>query len=266
MARSPALTVITPTLNAEAYLAECLASVQDQSVPGVEHLVVDGGSTDRTAEIAQAVPGVKWVAGPGLRQTAAINAGVRLATGSVVAWLNADDLYLPGAVHSVLDRFAAEPTLALVYGDCQVIGPAGETLWWERPGPYDFPRLLRRGNYIAQPAAFIRRSAFDQLGLLDETLDYGMDYDFWLRLRGQNVAYMARPMAAFRWHPDSKSARGQMQSWREFLLIVRRHGGGWTPAIAWAYVRCGLTIARTRVGASITGATPVRPVTRGSSY
>src|SRR5207237_1142425 len=103
----------------------------------------------------------------------------------------------------------------------------------------------------------------DQIGYLDESLDYGMDYDLWLRMRGRHVAYVPRPLACFRWHAQSKSARGQLRSWSEFLRIVRRHGGGWTPEIAWAYTRCLITIARVRLSESATGSWPVRPVTRG---
>jgi hypothetical protein len=124
--------------------------------------------------------------------------------------------------------------------------------------------LLRRGNYLAQPAVFFRRGIFADLGYLDESLDYGMDYDLWLRLRGTRVVYVPRTLASFRWHPDSKSSSGQLRSWNEFLLIVRRHGGGWTPEIAWAYARCLVTVARTRLGRSVTGSTPVRPLTRGT--
>jgi glycosyltransferase involved in cell wall biosynthesis len=260
------ISVITPTLNAEAYLRDCLASVQNQAIDGLEHLVIDGGSSDHTAEIACQYPTVTWISRPGLNQTQAINAGLRLASGKIVAWLNADDLYLTGVLQLVIQQFRVDTNVELLYGDCQVIGPNNEPLWWEQPGPYDFRRLLRRGNYIAQPAAFMQRRLFDAVGYLDESLEYGMDYDLWLRLRGHRVAYLPRPLASFRWHPDSKSARGQLRSWNEFLRIVRRHGGGWTPQIAWAYIRCLLTIARMRVTHAATGSTPVRPLTRGTTW
>jgi glycosyltransferase involved in cell wall biosynthesis len=258
------ISVVTPTLNAATYLHECLASVSAQHVASVEHLIVDGGSTDRTGEIARQYSDAVWFSRPGLGQSEAINQGLRRAVGEVVAWLNADDLYLAGALPFVLDRFNADPSLDALYGDCEVIGPDGHPLWWERPGPSDFRRMLRRGNYIAQPAVFLRRRVFDDLGYLDESLHYGMDYDFWLRLRSRRIEYVPRPLARFRWHPDSKSARGQMRSWNEFIRIVKRHGGGWTPEIAWAYARCLITIARVRLGHSITGSTPLRPLTRGT--
>ncbi len=242
---TPAISVITPTLDASRHLEDCLASVRAETAIQVEHLVIDGGSTDGTAVIARAAPGVVWLECPGLNQSAAINAGLRQARGDVVAWLNADDLYVPGALPLVTERFRLTPGLEVLYGDCDVVGVHGELLWRETPGPYDFRRLLRRGNYIAQPAVFLRKRALERVGYLDERLDYAMDYDLWLRLPGVRVQYVNRALAAFRWHPASKSATGQIAAWRENLRIVRRYGGGWTPELAWSFFRCLLTLART---------------------
>ncbi|MBV9543176.1 MAG: glycosyltransferase, partial [Chloroflexi bacterium] len=254
---------VTPTLNAERYLEACLASVARQGVE-VEHLLVDAGSTDRTLEMARASVRVQVIEQRGSSQTQAINVGLEQARGAVVAWLNADDMYADGALRFVVDRFAEEDNLDVLYGDCQVIGPNGEPLWFERPGTYDFRRLLRRGNYIAQPAAFVRRSVFERIGYLDESLVYAMDYDLWLRVRGLDVRYVPRSLAAFRWHVGSKSATSQLAGWREYLRIVRKHGGGWTPEMGWAYARLLLTLARTKVSEVVTGSTPLRPLTRGT--
>jgi glycosyltransferase involved in cell wall biosynthesis len=256
-------SVVTPTLNAERYLAECLASVQSQREPNLEHLVVDGGSTDSTERIARQFPSVSFASRPGLNQARAINDGFRRASGEVVAWLNADDAYVEGALSAVLAEFAADPKLDVLIGDCEVIGPSSQHLWWERPGPYDFRRLLRRGNYVAQPAVFLRRRTLEAVGFLDESLELGMDYDLWLRLRGHQVMYMSRALARFRWHADSKSASRQMQSWREALRIVRRYGGGWTPHLASAYVRCLMTSGRVQLVWLLTGSKPLRRLTGG---
>jgi glycosyltransferase involved in cell wall biosynthesis len=239
----PSISIVTPTLNAERYLAQCLASVRSQGYPDLEHLVVDGGSMDATQRIV-VENGARWVSRPGLTQTAAINAGLRSATGEVVAWLNADDLYAPGTLATVADRFAASPHLDALYGDCDVIGERGQRLWRQEPGAYDFDRLLRRGNTLAQPAVFLRRRVFDQVGYLDESLDFGMDYELWLRLRGLQIEYLPRVLAAFRWHPASKTASNNPANWRELITIVRRHGGGWTPQLVWLFARARLTLAR----------------------
>jgi GT2 family glycosyltransferase len=109
---------------------------------------------------------------------------------------------------------------------------------------YDFERLLRRGNTLAQPAVFLRRRVFDRVGYLDESLHYGMDYELWLRLRDLQVEYLPRVLAAFRWHRASKTANGNAANWRELLVIVRRHGGGWTPRLMWLFARARFTLAR----------------------
>src|SRR5205807_3996370 len=139
---SLSVSVVTPTLNADRYLPERLASLRAQGETPIEHLVVDGGSTDRTLDLVRANGVSVCVERPGLNQSAAINAGLRAATGEVVAWLNADDAYAAGALPRVVDHFATDPGLDALIGDCAVIGPSGESLWCQRPGQYDFDRLL----------------------------------------------------------------------------------------------------------------------------
>jgi glycosyltransferase involved in cell wall biosynthesis len=240
------ITVVTPTLNAERYLPGCLASIQAQSYPNIEHLMIDGGSTDRTFELAAAAPIVRWVSLVGANQSAAINAGFRSAAGDIITWLNADDEYAPDALGSVASAFANEPDLEVVFGDCEVIDQRGRVLSCKRPGPYDFERLLTRGNYLPQPAVFLSRRVLDRVGLLDETLEFGMDYDLWLRLRGARTRYLPRVLSRFRWHPESKSARNLSGNWSELVTIVRRYGGGWTLPLAWSFARAHLTAARLR--------------------
>ena len=240
-----AISIITPTLNAEHFLTECLASVDAQQVDGIEHLIVDGGSTDRTQELVRQSR-AKWISCPGQRQAAAINAGLRLAHGEIVAWLNADDLYAPGSLRLVMDRFAANPELDVVFGQCDVIDDSGKLLWRERPGPDAFRHLLERGNALAQPAVFLRKRVFDELGYLDESLEFAMDYEMWLRVQDRRMSYMPRVLAMFRWHKASKTANNLTANWKELLVIVRRYGGGWTPPLAWSFAKARLTVVRQR--------------------
>jgi glycosyltransferase involved in cell wall biosynthesis len=258
---SPGFSIVTPTLNAERYLAECLDSVQAQALPELEHLVVDGGSVDATAAIARARPNVCWVDLPGSNQSAAINYGLRHARHDIVAWLNADDTYRPGALAAVAGCFAEDPELDAVFGDCDGVDPRGRLLWRIRPGEYDFRRLLRRGNYLAQPAAFFHRRLFERVGYLDEELEFGMDFEFWLRLRGCRVRYLPRTLATFRWHDRSKCATNPAGEWRDDMMIIRRYGGGWTPELAWSFTRCLITLGKDAVlrRAARAGWTPRQP-------
>ena len=134
-----------------------------------------------------------------------------------------------------------------MFGDCAVIDAHGKQLWRIQPGPYDFQRLLRRGNTLAQPAVFFHKRVFEAVGYLDEALDFGMDHELWLRLRHVHVEYVPRVLAAFRWHAASKKATKSHANWVELLRIVRRHGGGWTPWLVWLYARARFTLARQRV-------------------
>jgi putative peptidoglycan lipid II flippase len=240
------ISIITPTLNAARFLEGCLSSVRAQRYARIEHIVVDGGSTDGTADMARAAPGVVYIEARGSNQSRAINDGLRAARGDVLAWLNADDEYAPGTLHVVQERFAADPTLDVLYGDCDVLDIKYRALWRETPGPYDFTRLLRGGNYIAQPAVFVHRRVFERLGYLDESFECGMDYEFWLRARHAHIEYVPRVLAIFRWHQNSKTARNQFMCWRELLRAARLYGGGWTPALAWSYSRMLVTVGRQR--------------------
>jgi len=241
------ISIITPTLNAADYLSGCLDSVRSQAYPRVEHIVVDGGSTDASIVLAEAATGVTVVVLGGANQAQAINAGFRRASGTILAWLNADDRYMAGALEAVAQHFAADATLDAVYGDCEVVDERGRGLWYERPGTYDFGRLLRRGNYLAQPAVFLHRRVLERVGYLDESFEYGMDYELWLRLRHCRIEYVPRVLAVFCWRSTSKTARSQFGNWREGMRAARRHGGGWTLPLAWSCSRMLLTVARQRV-------------------
>jgi glycosyltransferase involved in cell wall biosynthesis len=248
------ISIVTPTLNAAKWLPACLANIHAQGYPGTEHIVVDGGSRDATLELAAHAPGVLVLERPGTNQAQAINEGFRAAQGDVLAWLNADDEYTPDTLRLVAAHFEGRPTLDALYGDCDVIDSGTRVLWRERPGPYDFDRLLRRGNYLPQPAVFVHRRLFERTGYLDESFECGMDYELWLRLRDCQVEYVPQVLALYRWYPTSKTAINQFGCWRELLRIVRRYGGGWTPTLAWKFTRMLLTLGRERTQLALKGA------------
>src|SRR5262249_6964344 len=145
--------------------------------------------------------------------------------------------YTPGTLQTVAAAFETRLMLDALYGDCDVIDSGTRLLWRERPGPYDFQRLLRHGNYLPQPAVFVHRRVFERFGYLDESFECGMDFELWLRLRNCQVEYVPRVLALYRWYSTSKTAVNQFGCWRELLRIVRRHGGGWTPTLAWKFSR-----------------------------
>ncbi len=115
-------------------------------------------------------------------QSDAINQGLRLASGDIVAYLNSDDLYLPGGVRAIADGFRQQPTVGLAYGDCRVIDEAGKDLGFLPQHPFNLRRTIERGEFLPQQAVFWRREAMTKVGLLDDSLHYAMDYEYFIRI------------------------------------------------------------------------------------
>jgi glycosyltransferase involved in cell wall biosynthesis len=231
--RSPSITIVTPCLNSRRTLPATLASVRAQRYPGLEHLVVDGGSTDGTLEVLEQAEGIRFVSEPDRGLTDALNKGIGMASGEVIGWLNADDLYLPGALEAVGRAFAEHPEAEWVTGRCLIIDAGGREI--RRPiarykdfllRRYSYPALLTQ-NFVAAPATFIRRDALQAVGLFDERFRYSMDYDVWLSLarRGDPVV-IDKPLAAFRMAEGSLSMTGFEHQFAEHALNAREHGTG----------------------------------------
>lgn len=204
MKSTPLVSIITPSFNAGQRLDRCLASVAAQSYPEIEHIVVDGGSTDDTVDILRAAPNVRYVSEPDEGQADAINKGFEMARGEVMGWLNADDILMPQAVQVTVDALQCEDS-GWTIGDVVVVtGPEGEL---ERPARPDVPRTWRARNVAAQPGSFTTRWALEKVGYLDPSFHYMMDLDLWIRLidAGIKHSYIPRVLAIFEVHDDSKS-------------------------------------------------------------
>jgi glycosyltransferase involved in cell wall biosynthesis len=240
---SPALSIITPVLNGARYIAQTAGSILSGQ-PGVdlEWVVVDGGSTDATLEILAEVADPRITIIPDTRrgQSAAINLGLSRATAPVLAWLGADDLYDSGALAFAAQQLAT-PSPGWLVGQCNIIDPAGQTIRQQITGyknrhlraaatdPHRAHRTLLAGtNFIAQPAVFFNRAALNALpsptAPLDESLHYTMDYDLWLRLwQITPPKVVHRPLASFRFHPDSKSGQVSRAQFDEQLAVAARY-------------------------------------------
>lgn len=222
----PLVSIVTPSLNQGHFIASALESVRTQDYPRIEHIVVDGGSTDRTlAVLAAQSPPLRWVSQPDPGQSAAINRGFRMAGGQIMSWLNADDMLHPGAVRAVVEAFQADPDAMMVYGQADFTDATGLPVESLRPvEPFNLNRLIDVHAYIVQPAAFVRREALAAVGYVDETLHWSMDWDLWIRI-GQRfpVRYMPIPLATVRLHADAKTCRAGVSKLREMHRLVRRH-------------------------------------------
>ena len=235
----PLVTVVTPSLNQGKFIGEALESVLGQDYPHLEHLVADGGSSDGTLEILRAYGGrqpdrLSWTSAPDRGQTEALNEGFRRARGEILGWLNADDVYAPGAIRAAVRAFAAAPAAALVYGRARFIGAAGEDLGpYPVIAPFTWQGLAER-CYICQPAAFIRRQPLVESGLLDERLQSCMDYDLWIRLgKRYEARFIDAELAAQRMHRASKTFARRQQVFAEAFPILKQHYG-YVP-LSWCY-------------------------------
>jgi glycosyltransferase involved in cell wall biosynthesis len=227
----PLVTVVTPSLNQGKFIGEALESVLGQDYPHIEHLVVDGGSTDGTLEILRAYAErypdrLTWTSARDRGQAEALNKGFKRAGGEILGWLNADDVYEAGAFRAVVRAFGGSAEAAVVYGRARFIGAMGEALGsYPVVAPFDWHALAEQ-CYICQPAAFIRRQPLLESGLLDERLHSCMDYDLWIRLGNRyKVQFIDAELAVQRMHAESKTLARRGRMFIESLRTVKRHYG-----------------------------------------
>jgi glycosyltransferase involved in cell wall biosynthesis len=211
------VAIITPSFRQGRFIRATIESVLSQGYPGLEYFVADGGSKDETVKVLTAFGDrIRWVSEPDGGQTAAINKGLRNTTSDIVAYLNSDDVYLPGAIAKAVAFFEKYPDVDVVYGDFHAIDEGGELIDRIKTIPYDSAILLYDANYICQPASFYRRSLLDKIGMFDESLRFLMDYEFFLRAakRGVGFKMIAEPLAAIRFHGDCKTLSDGVHPWR----------------------------------------------------
>ena len=239
MSELPSLTIVTAALNSAATIAETIESVRTQDYGGpLEHIVVDGGSTDGTVEIVRAA-GLRYVSEPDRGLTHALNKGIAMADGDVVGSINADDTYLPGALARVGAAFAAHPEAEWVTGPCTIVDGEGNEIRRRVTAYKDFFlrhhsfRLHLMQNHVSAPATFVRRSALEAVGGYDERFRWSADYDLWLRLgrRGDPVV-LDTPLATFRMAGETLSLTGFEGQFAEHAQNAREQGEGHPVAVA----------------------------------
>lgn len=195
---------------------------KNQANCSLEYMVVDGGSNDGSLEIIQRYAGdlAWWVSEPDAGQAEAINKGLQRARGEYVAWLNSDDLYLPGAVAQAVQALEADPDASIVFADAITIDAQGRKLNDLKFGDWGIDELMRF-RIICQPAVFMRRSALERAGYLDLSFHYLLDHHLWLRLAQQGaVRHAGGVWAAARHHPQAKNVAHAAGFGREAFRIL----------------------------------------------
>jgi glycosyltransferase involved in cell wall biosynthesis len=223
----PIVSLVTPSYQQAAYLGACVDSVLAQSYPAIDYCVVDGGSTDGSVEMLRGYgERVRWRSERDGGQAAALNAGFREATGEIFGFLNSDDVLLPGAVAAAVQALQQNPDVDVVYGQADVIGPGGERRRAFPTQAFD-PAVLIEHCFIAQPAAFWRRSLHERLGGFSTEFDHTLDYEFWIRamVSGAKFMHVEERWAGAREHGEAKSQRLRGEIFRQIRDLEIRHLG-----------------------------------------
>jgi glycosyltransferase involved in cell wall biosynthesis len=206
--------------------------VIDQPYPKTEYLVIDGASSDESCSVAaEFFPKLTLISERDEGQADAINKGVSRVTGEVIGWLNADDYYKPSALEKVAAEFARRPDVGLVYGNAEFVNEYGQVLGIAtHVEPFNLNRLITVGDYIVQPAAFFRRSAFQAVGMLRPELNWSIDYDLWIRLAKHfGVSYIDHTLACVRCYLGTKTSSGGRARLAEVEQMIKGHGGRGLP-------------------------------------
>jgi glycosyltransferase involved in cell wall biosynthesis len=218
----PLVSVVTPSYNQAEFLEDTIRSVLAQDYPGIEYLIVDGGSTDGSVDIIQKYSSelAWWVSEPDEGQASAINKGMSNAKGEIVAWLNSDDLYLPGAVRQAVEAFQATPKAGMVFGNAVTIDAEGcpikELVFpdWELKDLVGF-------RIICQPAVFMRRALFEQVAGLDLEYHYMLDHHLWIRIASEEpIQHVSSIWAAARHHETAKNVSQAAGFGRESFEVL----------------------------------------------
>lgn len=229
----PKISLITPSLNQGKFIEETIRSVLAQGYPNLEYIVMDGGSTDNTLEVLERYSTrLKWISEQDDGQTHAINKGFRAASGDILAYLNTDDLLLPGTLLKVAHLFMEYPQVMWVTGQCRITDEDNReirklvTAYKNLLLRLRRPALLLMTDYISQPATFWRASLLSDMGFPDESLHYVMDYEYWLRLYAKYPpVFIPEYLAAFKIHPRSKTTSTAHKDIfvEEERAIIQRH-------------------------------------------
>jgi glycosyltransferase involved in cell wall biosynthesis len=234
--RYPKIGIVTPSYNQAAFIRATIDSVLGQEYPNLDYWVIDGGSTDETREVLAGYGDrIKWISEKDEGQTQAVNKGLAMMRADIFAFINSDDVYLPGALHAVARYFNDHPDALWLTGDHAIIDGQGKRI---QPYVATYKRLLRRrptfrrlavANFIVQPSTFWKRELFEEVGPFDESLRYCFDYDFWMRaIRTYPLHTTDQPLSLFRIHGESKGGAQFVEQFREEHEVAKRYATGKT--------------------------------------
>lgn len=235
----PLVSIVTPSFNQAPFLEETIRSVLAQDYPRIEYIIVDGGSADGSVSIIKKYEHklAWWVSEIDKGQTDAINKGFGRVKGEILAWLNSDDTYEPGAISSAVKYLQDHQQVGMVYANCNYINEESKRIG-TFPAAQTNYRLLRQGYvHIPQQTMFFRAGLWHTVGPLDPSFYFAMDYDFWVRVASRTeVKYLPKyTWANFRIHSSGKTISADDRCWPEMLRVHYRDGGSFLSVIVAKY-------------------------------
>jgi len=220
------VSIVTTSHNQASFIEKTIRSVMEQNYPDIEHIIIDGASTDGTIEILRKYDHLIWVSEPDKSQSDALNKGLRMVNGDIIGMLNSDDLYKPGIVPLVVEEFQNNPNLDLIYGDCDYIDENDEVLFTYKAPAFNFKKLITCCyNYIPPMSTFFRKRVLDTIGPFNPNLKYAMDHDFFIRVGLKcNIKKVDYVLGEFRIHDTSKTVTNILKMRRESYEISKKYG------------------------------------------
>ena len=225
----PLVSFVTPSFNTLKYIKDTISSIHNQSYPNLQHIIMDGGSSDGTVEYVNSLNKITFISEKDTGQSNAINKAFDLCEGEIIGWLNSDDTSNPGVIDYVVKYFDNHPEIEYIHSDVNIIEEEGRVTGRAIGEDLTLDKILFK-NPVKQPALFMRKSILKKLGYLREDLHFVMDWEFWLRIVVNNIKgdYISdKVFANFRMMPGTKTVESGskfLYEWKQVLSEYHKNG------------------------------------------
>lgn len=243
------ISILTPSYNQGKFIDRCIQSVLNQDFPEIEHIIIDGGSTDNTTTVLKKYRHLKWVSEKDEGQADALNKGLKMATGDIIGWINSDDYYEENIFTDVISHFQNEDTYWIL-GDITFCYPEQGVERLERSVEVSYLKLLDNPDIVRQQGVFFRRSVLEEVGAWNKDMHMVMDYDLWVRLSKKYQPKMVnKNYAYFLWHAEQKSSvKNTIRQIKEIDGILSNNKAKMAARIRHAYLK-GIYILKSYIKA-----------------